>query len=617
MTPDAVLKRYLELASSPETDAASLFPILAVDADLLSRWVATLGCAVERHAIERGLDDLGGTSLAALARAQIWAVVPLGGAVRLGVDQWRNALLSACVAEALLERTGYREGESARLRVLLAASGLTQSSDPLMAELVEFRGVEPALLIDAHPVLRAFAVAEAFEHHGRAQAARLASELFRLDDAAFSDCVAAAERRVGELIARAGLQFEGAEDWYQQLWVQAQLAAFATVLARENEANGLQDLSRRVARALFGHEPRLFLLDASGATLEGVGRDDLAALKLAVATSPSIAALAVRERRAADAEDDARSAVTDRQLMRRLGADRVQALPLFDDGAPVGALVFRIGDDDPPESALLMAGYAAELGRRIGALRRGDEALGEALVAYRGRHEKRLREIVHEANNPLSIINNYLHILELRLKDHPETHEQLRLVGAEIRRAASIIRKVTEFPAVREATPAQTVVDTAPVDLNAVARAVVELARGAAADLGIGVEARLQDEGASVTSLRDHIMQVLTNLVRNAIEAMRDGGTLTLETASPVYRAGRAGAEVIVRDTGPGLPDDVLSALYAPKRSRKGGEHAGLGLHITARLVDELEGAIDVRTSKGRGTTFSVFVPELSAPRAQ
>ena len=616
MTPDAVLKRYLELASGLETDAAALYPLLAVDADLLSRWVATLGCTVERAAIERGLDDLGPTALAAFARAQIWAVVPLGGAVRFGVDQWRNALLSACIAQTMLDRTGYRDSESARLRILLASSGIQQSNDRLLAELVEFRGVEPALLVDAHPVLRAFAVSEAFEHHGRAQAARLAADLFHFDDAIFADIVAAAEKRVSALIAQAGLQFEGAEDWLQQLWVQAQLAAFATVLARENDAGGLQDLSRRVSRALFGHEPRMFLLDATRNVLEGVGNDDLAALKLPVATSPSVAAVAVRERRAANADDDARSAVTDRQLMRRLGAERVEALPLFDDGAVVGAIVFRVGEDDAPESALLMAGYAAELGRQLGALRRGDEALGEALVAYRARHEKRLREIVHEANNPLSIINNYLHILELKLKDHPDTNDPLRLVGAEIRRAASIFRKVTEFPEARESLQTKTVPDTAPVDLNAVARAVVDLVRGSAAELGIGVEARLQEEGASVTSLRDHIMQVLTNLVRNAIEAMREGGTLTLETASPVYRAGRAGAELIVRDTGPGLPDEVVSTLYAPKRSRKGGEHAGLGLHITARLVDELEGAIDVRTSRGRGTTFSVFVPELAPQRA-
>jgi len=114
-----------------------------------------------------------------------------------------------------------------------------------------------------------------------------------------------------------------------------------------------------------------------------------------------------------------------------------------------------------------------------------------------------------------------------------------------------------------------------------------------------------------VVSDRDRITQVMSNLVRNAIEAMTDGGALHVATLSGVYRAGRAGVEFSVRDEGPGLPPAVLERLYEPKASSKGGDHAGLGLHITARLVAELEGAIDVRTAPGRGTAFSVFLPNL------
>ncbi len=64
-----------------------------------------------------------------------------------------------------------------------------------------------------------------------------------------------------------------------------------------------------------------------------------------------------------------------------------------------------------------------------------------------------------------------------------------------------------------------------------------------------------------------------------------------------------------MRDNGPGLPDEVLAKLFLPKDSRKGGDHAGLGLHIVARLVSELQGNIDVRTLSRRGTAFTVFLP--------
>jgi signal transduction histidine kinase len=494
--------------------------------------------------------------------------------------------------------------------MLLAASGVRVANDELLAELGEFRGVDPQQLVDAHPVLRAFAVAQALEHHGRAQAEAVAGGLFALVDGEFGAVLDAAQRRVAHLLDAAGIVPDGADDWLRTLWQQAQIAAFSMVLGRQADAQSLVDLGRRIARTLFGHEPRLFVIDRDGRTLLGTGDDDLAALRLPIDTSPSVAARAVREGQPVDAEDAADVAVTDRQMLRRFAADRIQAVPLRAGEDVVGALVFRLLEDDD-ELRLAMAGFAAELGHWLGEQRRRDDWLGEALVQYRARHEKRLREIVHEANNPLSIVNNYLHILELRLKDHPETHEQIRLVGAEIRRAAAIFRKVSEFP------PAEASATVAPtrhleaVDVNGAARAVLELALGNARAAGIAIEARLESEPVSVRSDRNGITQVLTNLVRNAIEAMGPGGTLTLETASGVYRAGRAGIELVVRDTGPGLPDDVLASLYAPKRSRKGGEHAGLGLHITARLVDELEGAIDVRTAKGRGTSFTVFLPNL------
>lgn len=611
MTPDAVLKRYLELVSGDDADSGALYALIATDADLLGRWIGALGCAAEPVAIRQGLDELGPSTLAAMARAQIWAVVPSPSAARFGLEPWRAVITSACVAEELLARDRFAAHEAGRLRILLAGSGVQSAVDPLLSELSAFRGVEASLLVDAHPVLRAFAVAQALEHHGRAQAESVARELFGLGEGEFDGVVAAGQGRVDALLAAAGIAADGAEDWYQTLWTQAQIAAFSMVLGRQADARSLMELGRRFARSLFGHEPRLFVLDRDGTALVGTGDDDLAALRLPLARSPSIVARAFRERQALDAEDAPSLAVTDRQILRRFGVDRMQSVPLRSGTELVGVVVFSIADDDVEDTRLLMAGYAAELGHWLGEQRRREAWLQESLVDYRTRHEKRLREIVHEANNPLSIINNYLHILELRLKDHPETHEQIRLVGAEIRRAAGIFRKVTEFPAPEAPIAGAPTRKVQPVDINAVAHAVTELASGSADAAGIAIDLELQGEPVTIRSDRDSITQVLTNLVRNAIEAMEEGGTLTIESHSGVYRAGRVGIDLVVRDTGPGLPEDVLAALYAPKRSRKAGEHAGLGLHITARLVEELEGAIDVRTAKGRGTTFSVFLPDL------
>ena len=79
--------------------------------------------------------------------------------------------------------------------------------------------------------------------------------------------------------------------------------------------------------------------------------------------------------------------------------------------------------------------------------------------------------------------------------------------------------------------------------------------------------------------------------------------------AGGVFREGREGAIVTVTDTGPGLPREVLERLAEPKQTTKGGDHAGLGLHIVHRLVAELKGNIDVQTAPDRGTTFTIFLP--------
>lgn len=611
MTPDAVLSRYLELASAPAVDADALYRLLAIDADLLQRWITALDCTIAPVSIRTALEAIPDDQRPGLARAQIWSVVPIGNAARLGLDQWRAVLVASCLAELLTAELGFGESEATRLRVLLAGSGVHLARDPLMAELSEFRGVDPALMIDAHPVLRAFAVSEALEHHGRAQAAAIAQELFALDSAQFDQRMQRAERRAAELIEAAGVSFDAADAWFESLWIQAQLAAFSMVMGREHETAGLERLGRQISRALFAHEPRIFLVNAARTLVEGTGDDDLADLKLALTTSPSRVAIAVRDGVDAVIEDSVEASIVDRQILRRLHADGAMVTVLRDRDEVLGAIVFRMTDEDASQSATLMAGFAAELGHWMGVLRRGAASLREGLQAYRLQHEKRLREIVHEANNPLSIVHNYLHILELRLKDHPETHEPLRLVSAEVRRAASILRKVTEFP-----SPEAIVTPSEPkfsqLDLNKVVSGVLELIGASASSASVDVSGQLEEGALLVTSNADRITQVLTNLARNAVEAMGEGGSLVIETHRGVYRAGRAGVELVVRDDGPGLPAAVLRQIYEPKTSTKGAGHSGLGLHISARLVAELGGAIDVRTAPGKGTAFAIFLPDMA-----
>ena len=88
MTPDAVLHRYVELTSEPDIGVDDLYRLVSTDADLLHRYVGSLGCLVDPEAIQTGLRALDRTMLHGLARAHTWAVAPLGGAARQSfIDQ--------------------------------------------------------------------------------------------------------------------------------------------------------------------------------------------------------------------------------------------------------------------------------------------------------------------------------------------------------------------------------------------------------------------------------------------------------------------------------------------------------------------------------------------------
>jgi nitrogen-specific signal transduction histidine kinase len=109
----------------------------------------------------------------------------------------------------------------------------------------------------------------------------------------------------------------------------------------------------------------------------------------------------------------------------------------------------------------------------------------------------------------------------------------------------------------------------------------------------------------------DRLLQVFLNLVRNGIEAMPEGGALTVRTrferAAPQCGGGPA-LQVDIQDRGPGIPDEVRSKLFTPFFSSKAGG-TGLGLAISLRIIEEHRGAIEAHNRAGGGATFRVFLP--------
>ncbi|MDP2265775.1 MAG: ATP-binding protein, partial [Thiobacillus sp.] len=113
---------------------------------------------------------------------------------------------------------------------------------------------------------------------------------------------------------------------------------------------------------------------------------------------------------------------------------------------------------------------------------------------------------------------------------------------------------------------------------------------------------------------KDLLKQVLFNLAKNAVEAMHGGGHLKFSTRM-IQANGQRQIEIEVADTGPGLPAKVVSHLFEPVASEKGGDHAGLGLSISRSLVERMNGQLSCTTTP-QGTFFLIHLPTLQNGQA-
>ena len=109
---------------------------------------------------------------------------------------------------------------------------------------------------------------------------------------------------------------------------------------------------------------------------------------------------------------------------------------------------------------------------------------------------------------------------------------------------------------------------------------------------------------------RDHLKQVMLNLILNGLQAMPGGGTLTIEAAR-----GRDGLMLAVADTGDGIPPEALPRVFDPYFTTK-AKGLGLGLAIARRIIEEHGGKIEVESQPARGSRFSVILP-LEASRVR
>jgi len=261
----------------------------------------------------------------------------------------------------------------------------------------------------------------------------------------------------------------------------------------------------------------------------------------------------------------------------------------------------------------LSARVAARATGEVGELVRAFDAMTEDLATGRARlaQAERIaawrevaRRLAHEIKNPLTPIAMSVETLRdahaAGRADFGEIFDEgTQAIGEEVRRLKRIVEEFSRFA--RLPAPERTPV--APDDLVGSVLALFP-----SAPAGVTLRRELAPGLPPVWADRDQALQVLLNLVRNALDAMPGGGQLSLGA-----RLDGGEVAITVSDTGPGIAAEDLPHLFEPYFTRKEGG-TGLGLAIAQRIAEEHGGRLEVASSLGAGATFTLWLPVASPP---
>jgi signal transduction histidine kinase len=219
--------------------------------------------------------------------------------------------------------------------------------------------------------------------------------------------------------------------------------------------------------------------------------------------------------------------------------------------------------------------------------------------------------LAHEIRNPLGAIRGAAQFLA---DDIPEEgdREFLDIIVQEVDRLNKVVTEFLDY-----SRPLKTRLE--PRDLNRIVQQVATMMETQGLPDGVNVRLELDPELPSAPIDVEKIKQVLLNLLQNAVQAMPAGGTVTLQTRHAprvAWTGARRGeatlerVEIRVIDTGQGIAPDHLEKLFIPFFTTKSGG-TGLGLAISQRLVQAHEGELEVRSTPGQGTRFTIRLPVI------
>ncbi|MEW6764099.1 MAG: HDOD domain-containing protein [Pseudomonadota bacterium] len=503
--------------------------------------------------------------------------------------------------------------------------------DSFLADAVLYHHEASDRLESAHPLIRIVRLAHVLSSHPQDEAAVVdAANLCGVDAGQIGELLASAARQVDKAAAHLGIDLAGADDIpappayappnldpvQQRLSEEVRnmvlVSEVGQSFARQQGESGLLEAMTRSARILFDFGNAVVLLEnPTGHALVGAptqGSQRIAEFAVPLAKGGPIAKSALERRPAfiqREVQEGEPLGLAEEQLLRMLGTDSLVCVPLVAGARCLGVLIGGVAAWQLP--------YCQRRERFMQSFGAQAAAALETMLAERGHARRQLahvaeeyreasRRVVHEVNNPLSIIKNYLSVLDSKLARQEPVTSEMSILNEEIDRVGQLVGSLADLKPVDNGPR--------PTDVAKVVDEVQRLFRSTGFVPGtVDIAVTMHEEATRIEGDADVLKQILVNLVKNAIEALGNtGGRIEIINRGHVNRERQLYLELVVSDNGPGLSRDVLAHLFSPVKSTKDGAHHGLGLSIVHSLVKKLGGHIACRSGRS-GTAFEILLP--------
>ena len=284
------------------------------------------------------------------------------------------------------------------------------------------------------------------------------------------------------------------------------------------------------------------------------------------------------------------------------------------------------GNDELGELAIKLNAMCAQLSASQNQVH--EEAAARVEAVEQLRHADRLRTVgrlasglAHELGTPLHVVAGRASLIHSGKLSGEEITESSKTIRKEADRMTGILRQLLDFA--RRSPPR-----TMATDLRQVVASTIELLASLAEKSNVRLQFFSPEEAFPIQVDPEQFRQVVSNLVMNAVQSMPQGGVVTVELKEQIDRTSLQSSQgeqsirdeatyycLTVKDQGVGIAQENIDHLFEPFFTTKGvGEGTGLGLSISYGIIKEHDGWIDVQSTLGEGSCFSVYIPAEVSP---